>query len=448
MNQQSQRDPIGHLLASLDADTLATIGSRSTFGLNDQSGLAFLERPTLSSATEDESSGALRSEEESADAPPLEERSTTESNPSHLGPAEHGHRFKTERASFDMQLNKIAHSINGVERFNVNSSIGEGTYGKIWHVNDRDLKRSVAIKTFKGSTEEAQSACREEVKFVGRLEHPSIPTVHDMGITDDGQPFLVMKLLDGESLDAIIDRLRAGDQHTHKKYSFIKRADLIMQLLRVLSSAHQAGVLHRDIKPENILVSADGDLSLIDWGCAVDVREVSEKSLVCGTPLFMSPEQILGRGLSAASDLFAVGGVAYELFSLHPPAPTEGSLDQVLRAVLTYQPQPVDLMPHPAQGYAPSEFQLAVMTALKRDPAERPQSAQEMMEMIQCSLDGEIVVICPRTRLKSLVMRFNRWLDHDPYKTVPRFYLILLASILSLIGFGMALGALIFAYIL
>ena len=158
----------------------------------------------------------------------------------------------------------------------------------------------------------------------------------------------------------------------------------------------------------------------------------------------MAPEQILGIGLSKSTDLFAVGGVAYELFSLHLPGPTEGTLDDVLRAILTHQPVPVDQIHHPAQGYAPSEFYLTVMNALERHPSKRPQSAHEMMDALQCSLDGEIVVICPRTRIKSKLMRLSRWLDHDPYKAVPRLYFILYSSIALLITLGVALGAWIF----
>jgi len=326
----------------------------------------------------------------------------------------------------------------------VNTSIGEGTYGKIWHVIDQDLNRSVAVKTYKGSTREAQRACNEEVKFVGRLDHPSIPTVYDMGVTDVGKPFLVMKLLAGESLSDVIERLRAGDKDTHQKYSFIKRADMIVQLLRVVSSAHRVGVLHRDIKPENILVGLDGHLSLLDWGCAVEMSEVKESSMICGTPLFMPPEQILGQGLSAASDLFAVGGVAYELFSLRPPAPTEGGLNEVLRAILTYQPHLVDQIYHSTQGYAPSEFSFTIMNALKRTMKERPQSAEEMMINLQRALDGHIDVVCPRTRIKSALARFGRWLDRDPYKTVPLFYVILCLSVILLVVVGMIFGALIF----
>jgi serine/threonine-protein kinase len=176
------------------------------------------------------------------------------------------------------------------------------------------------------------------------------------------------------------------------------------------------------------------------------MSEVKERSIICGTPLFMSPEQICGAGLSAASDLFAVGGVAYELFCLQPPAPTEGSLHEVLQAILTYQPQPVDLMSHPIQGYVPSEFQPTIMTALHRDPMHRPQSAEEMMNTLQRALDGHIEIICPRSRIKYLLARFSRWLDYDPYKAVSRVYLFLYSSIILFILIGMGLGALLFSY--
>ena len=412
-------EALDNLWSSLSSDDIKSLDSRATFGLNDKAGLALFERstPTVNKVE----AGELLD----------------------VG-AKLPHLVSDERVRLDVQLNKLAHSLSGDERFNVNTSIGEGTYGRVWHVIDRDLKRSVAIKTFKGPTNDAQSICEEEVKFVGRLDHPSIPTVYDMGVTDEGQPFLMMELLEGEGLDIIINRLRSGDAFTHQRYSFVKRADIIIQLLRVLVKSHEVDVLHRDIKPENILISSDGHLSLIDWGCAVELCDVKERSQVCGTPLFMAPEQILGTGLSAASDLFSVGAVAYELFCLRPPAPTEGTIHDVLRAVLTHEPDQVDQIHHPAQGYVPSEFYVTIMRALRRKPLERPQSAQEMMIMLQRALDGHIDIVCPRTRIKSTLARFSRWIDRDPYKSVPYFYLTLVFIIALLVAIGVMIGALVF----
>jgi serine/threonine protein kinase len=158
----------------------------------------------------------------------------------------------------------------------------------------------------------------------------------------------------------------------------------------------------------------------------------------------MPPEQILGTGLSAASDLFSVGAVAYELFCLQSPAPTEGTIHDVLRAVLTHEPDQVDQIHHPAQGYVPSEFYVTIMRAVRRDPLERPQSAQEMMIMLQRSLDGHIDVVCPRTRIKSTLAHFSRWIDRDPYKSVPYFYLTLFFIIVLFVAIGVMIGALVF----
>ena len=344
----------------------------------------------------------------------------------------------------DYQLDRARHLLKRPSRFKVERSIGEGSFGVIWSVKDDELQRSVALKTFKGEPEQAALACEDEVRLVGRLDHPAIPTIYDAGVTELGQPFVMMKLLEGESLSDIIKRLRAGEKAMHERYSFVRRVELMLQLLRALSKVHRSKILHRDIKPENILISPDGILFLLDWGCAIELEEAREKSTPCGTPLFMPPEQVRGGPLSPASDLFACAGVIYEFLCLSPPMNERGTLEEILPLIFTYSPPYVDQVYHSTQGYAPSEFSLIVMRGLHRDQKRRPQSAEEMIDTLQAALDGHIEIICPRTRIKHYIARFTRALDRNPYRVVPIMYSVLLSLTLLLVGLGIALGALIF----
>lgn len=333
------------------------------------------------------------------------------------------------------------HEASHHSRFKTHQQVGEGSFGVVWRAQDDVLSREVAIKHFKGNQQQAFRACQEELRFIAKLSHPYIPTIYDARVGDLEQPFIVMELLNGVSLKDIIDRLRSGDPKTHQAYPFNRRIELIIKLLEAARTAHQAGILHRDIKPENIMVGSHGEFALIDWGCAIPLDVVKERSELCGTPMFMSPEQALGLGLSKASDIFSICGVAYELLSLHHPGPACATVFETLVAIVTYQPVQLDQLYHPAQGYAPSEFMSIIMRGLERHPTQRPQSADEVICSLESTLAGEIIVVCPRTMIKSKLARLNRWLDLNPFRAVPIFYSVLTLISLSILCLGILIGS-------
>ena len=334
----------------------------------------------------------------------------------------------------------VTRTINGQDRFNLGSRIGEGTYGRVWKAVDQVLGRNVAIKGFKGEQKQAMNSCLQEIQHIGKLDHPSIPTVFDAGLTETGAPFVVMELLQGMSMAELIKRLSASDIELHETYTFARRAELLIQLLRAVSSAHKSGILHRDIKPENIMITSEGDLTLIDWGCAIALEEVTETSNICGTPKYMAPEQCIGAALSPAADLFSVGAVGYELFSLASPAPPTTNVKEMLKLNMTHQPASMFHIQHPSQGYAPAEFHAIIMLALQRDPSKRPQSAEEMICWIQAQLAGDIDIVCSRTLFKARVFKILKLLDQNPYKWLKIIYgsIILLAVLIFFLGFIVA----------
>ena len=338
---------------------------------------------------------------------------------------------------------RIVKTLSGDQRFNLSDVLGEGTFGKVWSAEDNDLNRQVAIKGFKGPVDQAKTSCINELQYVGGLDHPSIPTVYDTGLTEDGVPFVVMKLIDGEPLTKIIQRLKDGDAETHRRYSFERRVELIIHLLRVAKSSHDKGIIHRDIKHDNILVSPDGHLWLIDWGCAVSLDDVKENSGLSGTPLFMPPEQVVKGALSIASDLFSIASVAYELLSLHRSGPPTTGVKETLKAILSHRPAELYERHHPTQGFVPAEYTGIIMQALERDPSLRPQSADQMIAWFERQLCGEIDVVCSRTLLKSRLWRLMNWVNQDPNRRIRQLRLTLLGVGLFFVGLGASITLLL-----
>ena len=328
-------------------------------------------------------------------------------------------------------------------RFTIRGLLGEGAFGRVFLAHDRDIDREVAVKVFKLAPGETTEDVAREVQIAGRIEHPGVPPVYDVGVGDDGQVYCVMKRLEAEDLSDILRRLKAGDPDTHAKYSFYRRAQWVVQLLRILKAAHAKGILHRDVKPANLLVDACGELMLIDWGIAIDLRETDGSGYLCGTPWYMAPEQVCRGALDERTDLFAVGAVLYELLALELACPRADTVEALLAAIPTHTPPAVDGIAHPAQGCAPSEYYAVVRRALERAPEDRFASAEEMLEALVHTQEGVFEIICPRTSIKSRLHRLMRWLDREPTRNV----LLLRASIwggaAALIGCGLLAGLLL-----
>lgn len=328
------------------------------------------------------------------------------------------------------------------ERFEVTSRLGSGAFGDVFGAQDHDLNRRVALKQFKGESNQALASCHNELRFVGRLEHPSVPPVYQASLTQEGTPYIVMKQLEGESLEHIISKLQAGDPQTHAQYPFYKRIELVIQLLRVVSNAHQSKVLHRDIKPENVMIGQYGELYLMDWGIAEDFEQAQKNPILCGTPFYMSPEQAQAMPLQPASDVYSIGVLAYELMCLKRPTPDVKSLRELIEVLPTHKAKRIDWVFHASQGYISSEFVMPIMKALEPQVSERYHSATAMLDELEIALKGEFKVVCPRTHIKSLSIRLNKWLDQK-LKNILILYIMVLSAIALLIGFGILMGSML-----
>lgn len=293
--------------------------------------------------------------------------------------------------------------------------LGQGGMGSVWLAERADglYSRRVALKLVHASlfgSALAQRFARER-SILGALDHPHIASLLDAGIADDGQPYLALEYVDGTPLTAYCDA---------ERLAVAPRVALVIQALGAVQHAHQNLIVHRDLKPSNILVTRDGQVRLLDFGIAKlmiegEARE-TELTHIGGralTPDYASPEQIAGRPVSTASDVYSLGVVLYELLCgrrpYHLTRETRGALEE---AILTAEPG------RPSQREGNAEIAAArsttpkklahdlagdldtiVSKALKKNPAERYPTADAFGHDLQRYLDGEVVLARPDSAL-------------------------------------------------
>jgi serine/threonine-protein kinase len=326
-------------------------------------------------------------------------------------------------------------------RFHRLSALGEGAMGYVELARDNDIHRTVAVKRIIGGTDSESALLRfaDEIRVVGQLEHPAIVPIYDVGRGDDGQIYLVMKHLQGETMEAIIERLQSGDLAYRERFTPEYRARLFLGVLDAISYAHARGVLHRDLKPANIMIGPYGEVTVMDWGIAklIDKKEPAASSealaltllekpaqklletelgALVGTPLYMSPEQAAGRNdeLDERSDVYSLCVVLYEWLVLKHPLREKTTVSAVLNALVWEDYSPGDLFGPAQEAQVPMEYIWLLAQGLARDRSKRYQSVPELEAVLKGIQDGKIRVQCHITLAKSAAQRFIHWIDRHP----------------------------------
>ena len=269
--------------------------------------------------------------------------------------------------------------------YDIVAPIGAGGMGEVYRARDTRLGRDVAIKILPASFASDPERLRrfeQEARAVAALNHPNILAVHDMG-TEDGAPFLVTELLEGETLR---ERVRGGALGVRKAL------DIAVQAARGVAAAHEKGIVHRDLKPANIFITSDGRVKILDFGLAKliqpgpsDVSETQSPTrtseplaqttagVVLGTVGYMSPEQVRGKMADARSDIFALGTILYEMLAGRRAFEKDSSAD-TMAAILKEEPPELA-----GEGRKiPPGVDRIVRHCLEKNPAERFQSARDL----------------------------------------------------------------------
>nr|WP_200209645.1 serine/threonine-protein kinase [Micromonospora veneta] len=259
------------------------------------------------------------------------------------------------------------------DRYLLGERIATGGMGAVWRCTDTLLGREVAVKVLLPSLvadPEFTTRFHAEARMMAALRHPGIVQVHDFGsatLADGSQvSYLVMEYVDGEPLVTWVRRAGRLDPAS--------TMSVVAQAARALHAAHLAGIVHRDVKPGNLLVKRDGSVVLVDFGIArsTTMAGITAAHMVLGTASYMSPEQAAGQPVSAVTDVYALGAVAYYCLAGRPPFEGENPLQVALRHV---QDEPAPLPPG-----TPPAVREVVRRALAKRPADRYPGGAAMAE--------------------------------------------------------------------
>ena len=285
--------------------------------------------------------------------------------------------------------------------YRVVRELGRGGMGRVFLAEraDQEFKRQVAIKLIKRGmdTDSVIRHFRNEREILASLDHPNIARLLDGGTSPDGLPYFVMEYIDGQPIDSFCDA---------RKYSITDRLELFRRVCAAVAYAHQRLVIHRDIKPSNILVTADGQPKLLDFGIArllradPDGTTATVTGLHLMTPEYASPEQILGMPASTLTDVYSLGVVLYWLLAgVSPYGIQNGTSQQIAEAICRSEPKKPSTAAFEShsrdQGMAErlrkrlrGDLDNIVLMALRKEPQRRYQSVQQFSEDIRCHLES------------------------------------------------------------
>jgi serine/threonine protein kinase len=265
-------------------------------------------------------------------------------------------------------------------RYNIVSRLGKGSMGEVFLAHDPHIDRKVALKVLQKDHLTSKAIVNrfiKEAKAIGRLSHPGIVGVYDVG-KDHGTIFIAMEFLEGRPLN---------EAARTRKFGTAEIVDLCTQVAAALDYAHQRGIVHRDIKPSNLILTENGQVKLTDFGIAhfedASLTLKTRSGDILGTPAYMSPEQIGGKAVDNRSDLYSLGVILYELLVGQRPF-VGNNLTTLFKAITDHRITP----PIKANPSIPRSLNTVILKAVEKDPARRFQSGAEMASALNLDRAG------------------------------------------------------------
>jgi WD40 repeat protein len=301
--------------------------------------------------------------------------------------------------------------------------LAQGGMGVVYKARQVSLNRIVALKTIKAGAFASERELRlfqGEAEAIAALDHPGIVPILDVG-AHGGVRFYSMKLIEGQDLHACRNRFRNQPRAI---------ADLVARIAEAIHHAHLRGVLHRDLKPANILIDAQNQPHVVDWGLAKRFElgvtgSLSSTTSVAGTPSYMAPEQAQGRheAVTTVTDVYGLGTILYALLTGQPPFHAETTL-QTLREVIDEEPK----RPRTVDPRIDPDLETICLKCLEKDPTKRYASSRDLADDLNRWLNGQPILARPVSRAE----RISKWVRRHPAVSG----LIVLVHAVGLLGLG------------
>ena len=357
-----------------------------------------------------------------------------------------GSRQRAARAFEDAQRADPLFAPHAHSVFRREALLGAGGMGEVYRVEDTRLGRAAAMKVLLGGMNREGLVARflREARITAQLDHPGIPPIFEAGTTTTGEPYIVMRVIEGETLAAAIDRYHADDRPVEDLRRII---EALARVTEALSRAHERRIIHRDLKPENIMLGEHGEVLVMDWGIARELgredeaflredtgalaaptgspsraasRHLTEAGVVLGTPGFMPPEQAGGDEIDARADVFALGAMLTEALTGEVPVEGATTINRLTALMKGHIRRPGEIDPT-----VPAPLDSLAAAALAFDPAERLPDAATFGAELRRWLRGDPLDCHP----ESLGERGARILQRHAGKLVSGLLLILLLVI-------------------
>jgi serine/threonine protein kinase len=314
-------------------------------------------------------------------------------------------------------VKKVEGKLTSIGKYKIVKLLAQGAMAKVFLAKDMVLEREVAIKTMiagDDASEEAIARFMSEAKSAGRLKHPSIISVYEVG-QSRSLYYMVMDYIKGKTLKELI--LLGGESDK-------RIAEIMRDTAQALHYAHERGIIHRDIKPANIMLDEEGVIHLMDFGLARDLEtdySITQSGEIIGTPAYLNPEQAGGHSkeVDARSDIYSLGAVMYEF--LTGRTPVDGTtVMEFIQNVLEKDPaQPSQLTPH-----VNKELETICLKAMFKEPGRRYQTAEEMADDLQRFIDDEPIAARPA----SIIYRTTKFVKKNTIAVLVVSIIVLTAS--------------------